>query len=447
MKKSLFAATFLLASLGVWACDDDDSSSGSTAIAPQTFDALCESSGGTFANSRCVCAGVTCDSGDLCNADTKACPIHVDPDQFKTACTESGGTPDGSVCTCDGKRCAAWQLCVSNKCPEPAKPAFSQLCSYSGGVMSGSLCRCDGEDCEDGMLCNTQNGKCPNRPVSPGESGCTNDANGVGQLRTCTADGCTTQPCELDDGTKVSCRGNACGTCLNYVSSCENGADGNGIVYMCRDGQKKPLYTCSDGVSCLNIDCADTGCIGVEWCGECHEGDFVCKNGNVPENTKLATYDSIVNVPAGTITGMRSKCVDGKWKQLALDDPENCYYGYLNSRQGTEDFAKYPQITVNGRQIVSVWNYDSSGLVSTQYSLAACAENGVDCGECAYSFSYCSNQKWYTCNNGRVLELACQNTDQHGNAGCATANSCYAYSTESYCKGDSCQNCKAICNW
>ena len=129
MKKSLFAVALLWASLGVWACDDDDSTSGSTAIAPQTFDALCESSGGTFANGRCVCDGVTCDAGDLCNADSKACPVHVDPDQFKTACTESGGTPDGSVCTCDGEKCAAWQLCVSNKCPKPANPIFRSFAS------------------------------------------------------------------------------------------------------------------------------------------------------------------------------------------------------------------------------------------------------------------------------------------------------------------------------
>jgi hypothetical protein len=304
-------------------------------------------------------------------------------------------------------------------------------------------------DCGAGVLCNTVNGKCATEPAPVVAANCTNNEDGVGQLRICDGGNCTTKPCALEDGTQVSCKGDgsACGDCLDYVSSCENNEDGVGVVSICRGGQKSQLFECDGGHSCLKKDCADTGCANEVLCGECHEGEFVCKNGNVPENTRLETYDGFIDVPAGTITGMRSKCIDGQWTKLALDNPENCYFGYLNSNKNSEDFAKYPQITVNTRQIVTVWNYDSNGLDSTKYSLAACADDGVNCGECAYSFSYCSGDKWYSCNEGRVLPLPCQYSDNNGNVGCYAGNSCYGYSTDGYCKGTACQNCKSICNW
>ena len=309
--------------------------------------------------------------------------------------------------------------------------------------MDGDYCKCGDETCEKDKLC-ASDGKC-SKEVSPVEYiFCTNDNNFHGQLQECNGSECTTKPClDEETGNPVSCNGNVCGKCLDYVSSCENNEEGNGVVYMCQGGQKQPLYTCSEGVSCLKKDCTETGCAGETWCGECHEGEFVCKNGNVPENTRLETNDGFIDVPVGTIIGMRSKCIDGKWKQLALDDRENCYYGYLNSAESD----KYPQITVNGKQIVTVWSYNSNGLVSDRYSLAACAEDGVNCGECSYSFSYCSNQKYYTCNNGKVLELTCEYSDSNGNTGCYSGNSCYKASTAGYCKGTSCQNCKSICNW
>ena len=88
----------MVACSGFTACDEE---SGETykdkTEDPTAFGTLCVHSGGEFVDGACVCKGVTCSAGDLCNSESKACPEQVDPDQFKTACTESGGTPQGSV--------------------------------------------------------------------------------------------------------------------------------------------------------------------------------------------------------------------------------------------------------------------------------------------------------------------------------------------------------------
>ena len=430
--------------LGIIACDED-----STPSDTGNSLNLCEKTGGTLDGSNCICGGETCQDAKWCAPNGKcSTDTEITSDML---CVLSGGQAKNNKCVCDGVECDDGVLCNLNtkKCPQsqPAQVTFADLCIHSGGTMLEDKCKCGDETCETNKICDSE-GKCSNNVTPDLNTTCTNDEDYVGWLNKCTGSDCQKIKCEIDvDGQKipVSCKGNQCGECHDYVSSCENNEDGNGVVSMCRGGQKNVLFECNDGNSCLKKDCAENGCANEILCGECHDGKFICKNGNVPENTKLEGYENIIDVPAGTITGMRSKCIDGKWTSLALDDRENCFFGYLDAKT-SEDFAKYPQITVNDNQIVTVWNYSSNGQVANKYSLAACSEDGENCGECAYSFSYCSGQKWYTCNKGKVLEMPCQNSD-NGFVGCYSSNSCYQNSTESYCKGTSCQNCKSICNW
>ena len=445
MRNCFLFTTILLLTLGMASCDDDNSSSPATST-PES--SLCERTGGVPDGDGCACNGVKCTSAKWCGSNGKC-----DGGTTMTSdllCIATGGEVRGNRCACGGTECAQGVLCslLSKECSQNAAPSvsFADLCAFTGGTMQDGHCRCGETICTGQALC-AKDGTCSVEAGEAHGTSCTNDENDVGQLRTCTAEGCTTAPCTLDDGTKVSCDGNACGTCRNYVSSCQNNADGAGVVSMCRAGRIQELYTCEGGLSCLKKDCTETGCVGEIWCGECHDGDFVCKNGNVPPDTSLKTdlkdpdnYPKI-KVPQGTIVGMRDKCIDGKWVHLALDDPENCYFGYLK-----DDKEEYPHIDVNGKTIVMVWNYNSYGQEQTKYSLAACSDDGVHCGECAYSFSYCSLMTEYTCHDGKLLEQPC-NYVNGTNPGCNSGNACYPASTAAYCSGTQCQNCKSICNW
>ena len=152
---------------------------------------------------------------------------------------------------------------------------------------------------------------------------CRNNADFIGEILTCNG----TKFEKTDDCEGTSCDGDKCGECVNYTRKCINSEDvasedfRRGSIYICKEGKWDMRYSCDNSCDYDKIDGGD--------CGECMNGDFKCENGNVPEDTKLFNYDgSVTTVPAGFITGFRSQCVDGKWKKLALDDPENCYFGH-----------------------------------------------------------------------------------------------------------------------
>ena len=396
------------------ACYEESSSgSNNNTDDDKSFSALCVNSGGVLDEDSCVCGGIKCDAGDLCNTNTKACPVHVSSDPFKQACTESGGTPDGSVCTCGGEKCAAFQLCVDNKCPKQTEPA--QPTEYTT---------------------------------------CINDDNSVGWLNKCKGSDCEKTKCEVDvKGTKtpVSCHGNQCGSCLNNVNTCENNSDHEqaGELYSCREGQKIKIRTCKDNVSCLEKTCQDSSCIDEALCGECAEGSFKCENGNVAEDTVVFPYSgAAVKISKGFITGLRSKCIHGRWTKLALDDKENCNYLNLKFNEFyPEQYPDMPHIDVGNKTVLTVFGYNYRGSFEGQnYYLAMCADDGVNCGECLYSFSYCSDRTHWACKNGRIETEQCPSlTETQGF--CATNNTCFPPNTSAYCASDSCQNCKSICNW
>ena len=432
----------------VWAgCNDENSS-------PSVNDQnLCEQTGGTLQDNKCVCGGETCtdakwcDSNGKCSTDTKLTPDLL--------CAASGGQAKNNKCVCSDVECDEGVLCnlVTKKCAQtksqPAQVTFADLCIHSGGTMSEDKCKCGDETCDKDKICDGD-GKCSKDTTADTYTICVNDENYVGWINQCTGSDCQKTKCEIDiNGTKnpVSCNGNQCGTCLNYTNNCENDSEHEnvGVVYSCREGQKIKVKTCEGGFSCISQTCKDISCADEVFCGECVEGSFKCEMGNVPEDTVLLNADSsTIKVPKGFITGFRSKCINGRWKKLALGDKENCYYGHVQDYVASripERYKNIPRIELDNRDIVTVWGYDSSGNhAGKEYFLAACADDGINCGECMFSFAYCSYDQWYFCHEGKVIKTLCSE-------GCSTNSSCTKSSTTPYCNGTQCQNCKSICNW
>lgn len=369
--KNWLTLVLMVACVGFTACDEESGENYKKAEDPRAFGTLCAHSGGEFKDGACVCKGVTCGAGDLCNSESKACPEHVDPEQFKTACTESGGIPQGSVCICSGEQCPAWQLCIDHQCPKPSKPDFSQLCSYSGGEATGNVCTCAGTDCEAGVICSTETGTCPvsseqcldpsgdafeqackssggaaaggicvcnrvgcNRgvicnfstkncadtgiqkgdPCSGNGSQCNNNDDLEGQLIACNGSSYETSECKDSSGNAVSCHQDKCGTCKNYTNQCINQLNEKGeeigIVQECQEGV--PGKTIA---MCLDVSCRTD----IPSCGECINGSLKCTEDN--DNNALM-----------------HRCVNGRWERITnpLDPIDPDYACPESCREGTD---------------------------------------------------------------------------------------------------------------
>ena len=305
MRKGLLA---LLAFIGMMGCDDESISSGNNVTPSDQFAALCQNSGGQYDDGLCVCDGVKCDTGDLCNHSTKQCPVHIQPDQFKESCIESGGTPDGSVCKCSGQPCNAWQICVNNKCPVQPRPDFSQMCSYSGGSVSGAVCSCNNTNCDDGVLCNMSSGTCANEStiiINPSGNcngfvrTCNNNAIGVGMVSDCVNGvqfqrSCSTVSCNEDN--------TDCGECLNNVTTCTNDENRVGKVESCTNGKKQER-------SCENVSCSGNAC------GTCLNYERSCVDEEITLTIEKDGKPQEVFKEIGRIY----QCEDGEKGKLVLD--------------------------------------------------------------------------------------------------------------------------------
>ena len=379
MKKWL---TFILLTACTWctscdedlrdSCDEDLRDSYDEKVEnPTAYGTLCVHSGGEFIDGTCVCKGVTCSAGDVCNSDSKACPTRIVPEQFNTACSESGGTPKGSTCICSDEQCPAWQLCVDNQCPKPPLPDFSQLCSYSGGEATGNICTCKGTDCEAGVICNTKTGSCPlsseqciepsgttfeeackasggeaaggicvcngvgcNRGVicnfntnncadtgihegdscTGNGSQCINNDELEGKLIACNGSSYKTSECKDSSGNAVSCHDDKCGTCKNYTNQCINQPNEKGeeigFVQECQEGVPGKTIAI-----CLDVSCRTD----IPSCGECINGSLKCSEDN---DNNAIMY----------------RCVDGRWERIRnpLDPFDPDYACPANCREGVD---------------------------------------------------------------------------------------------------------------
>ena len=424
MKKYMIIA-LLGACIGITACDEDSAPS-----SPGKVSSLCEGTGGTLDGGACVCSGEKCADAKWCDSNGKCGSSSTKPDICADCPNTSPGTSE----------------CPKCECQDPAKPCNCEPCPTCTTSCEECPNNCDacGPKCEQctGACdeCGPKCDECPNdcsKCSSPTpEPACKNNDKGIGQCK--DIENCENSVCKAN----ASCAGSEkCGECRNYETRCENDKDGKGVIYTCREGAWVKVKTCGD-VSCLALaECKDEDkpCTHIDEpiCGECQEGAFKCEDGNVPEDTTYFDYyGEKFTIPKGFITGMRSKCVNGKWKKLDLDDPENCFYGHLKREQ-------YPTYKLGTKDIVTVFGYDSNGHTNDrEYRVSACREDGINCGECYYSFSYCSDKTSLTCRKGKVEESTCPSGGM-----CATSNSCFPANTTAYCTADSCQNCKSICNW
>ncbi|GEM_PF-5686187 len=423
MKKWMIIA-FLGACFGMMACDDDPEPSN-----PGKVLSLCEGTGGTLEGDACVCSGEKCADAKWCDSNGK--------------CGSSSTNPD--ICADCPNTCPGTSECPKCECQEPGTPCNCETCPTCTTSCDECPNNCDacGPKCEQCSgacdACGPKCDECPNdcsKCTTPTtEPACKNNDKGIGQCK--DIENCENDVCKEN----ASCAGSEkCGECRNYETKCENDKDGNGIIYSCREGAWVEVKTCGN-VSCLALaECKDEDkpCTHIDEpiCGECQEGAFKCEDGNVPEDFSYFDYSGVkFTIPQGFIIGMRSKCVNGKWEKLALDDHENCFYGHLPKEE-------LPTYKLDTKDIVTVYGYDSRGATNgKEYRVSACLEDGINCGECFYSFSYCSNDTSLTCRKGKVEQSNCPT------GMCATSNACFPSSTTAYCNGDSCQNCKSICNW
>ena len=456
MKKWMMIA-LLGACFGMIACNDDPEPSN-----PGKVSSLCEGTGGTLDGVACVCSGEKCADAKWCDSNGKCGSSSAKPDICSDCPNTSPGTSECPKCECkDPQPCNCIMPACPTSCEEcpnncdecgPKCEQCSGACDECGPKCDECGPKCDecGPKCDEcGSKCDECEPKCdecgPKCDECPNdcskctppttEPACKNNDKGIGQCK--DIENCENDVCKEN----ASCAGSEkCGECRNYETKCENDKDGNGIIYSCREGAWVEVKTCGN-VSCLALaECKDEDkpCTHIDEpiCGECQEGAFKCEDGNVPEDFSYFDYSGAkFTIPQGFIIGMRSKCVNGKWEKLALDDHENCFYGHLPKDQ-------LPTYKLDTKDIVTVYGYDSRGATNgKEYRVSACQEDGINCGECFYSFSYCSNDTSLTCRKGKVEKSNCPT------GMCATSNACYPSSTTAYCNGDSCQNCKSICNW
>jgi len=340
----------LMMSLCSISCDTNDDSKNSD------FQTLCELSSGKVVGSdeamRCQCSDETCDAGLVCNTLTNKCPSSIADScsgdaQFCSSgkiyqCVDSNWVyqercADNLGCASDNSKCLECnvgdQKCTANKlykCNENGEYVEDQVCSLgcdeSGNAcatkcnenetlcIDGNLKTCTGVDfgeavpCENGASCSADGktcGECTN-----GTTKCVDNAEGVGQMSTCTDGKWVTTPCG-DEENRLSCNAetNTCGECLNG-SRCENDSYSTGTLYQCENGKLNEPVQCKRD---MKDDKAGTSRIGMFVscdskgiaCGEC--------------NSKVGT---ICEYTSGQ--SILYRCEDGALKSPSL---ENCVKG------------------------------------------------------------------------------------------------------------------------
>lgn len=276
----------------------------------------CEDSGGTFANSLCVCGQAFCPAGVVCKDG--ACAKTA----FELSCEASGGTYKDERCECKNVKCDAGLVCnyLTKECPESKPTGFCNVADVFCANSRMYTCGEDntwkeGETCDKG--CHSDQKKCVN---------CTSDGCEDGRLFTCNdgeiiaGDACKSGKC-TDDGLKcelsctegdVSCFDGKLQTCTSETWTttevCDAGCaeDKESCATRCDDGSTLcvdgKLKTCSGGVYGGEENC-DNGasCKSETECGECANESKQC----IDDENEI---------------GKPRTCIAGVWK----DDANQC---------------------------------------------------------------------------------------------------------------------------
>ena len=245
IKHNVYAMTCLAATLVMAACESDHQLANS-------YELACLASGGNYHNSACYCADeeTPCEPGILC-LDNK-CALDK---SHATMCAASGGTPDEDRCICGGIRCNAGILCntVTKQCANQTECTGEEISCFNSYIHTCNQGTWkEGEHCEfgchsDGQTCNTS--------CSENAKHCEN-----GILKTCLSGHWTNeQPCTYQ-GEEVSCKTDAaCGECKDNATR----ACAGGIAEKCQNGAwQNGFEECPNSVSCTEEG----------RCGECQNG-------------------------------------------------------------------------------------------------------------------------------------------------------------------------------
>ena len=375
----------------------------------------CEDSGGTFANSLCVCGQAFCPAGVVCKDG--ACAKTA----FELSCEASGGTYKDERCECKNVKCDAGLVCnyLTKECPESKPTGFCNAADVFCANSRMYTCGEDntwkeGETCDKG--CHSDQKKCVN---------CTSDGCEDGRLFTCNdgeiiaGDACKSGKC-TDDGLKcelsctegdVSCFDGKLQTCTSETWTttevCDAGCaeDKESCATRCDDGSTLcvdgKLKTCSGGVYGGEENC-DNGasCKSETECGECANESKQC----IDDENKI---------------GKTRTCVAGVWKDdvsqcddVSCDIVTNgCGECKNESKQCIDDENEIgkPRTCIAG-----VWKDDAN-----QCDDVSCDVVTNECGECKnHSDNICKNDEdtqaghLETCVAGKiVLGDKCQNNN------------------------------------
>ncbi len=328
----------------------------------------CEDSGGTFANSLCVCGQAFCPAGVVCKDG--ACAKTA----FELSCEASGGTYKDERCECKNVKCDAGLVCnyLTKECPESKPTGFCNVADVFCANSRMYTCGEDntwkeGETCDKG--CHSDQKKCVN---------CTSDGCEDGRLFTC------------NDGEIIA--GDACksGKCTDDGLKCELSCTEGDVS--CFDGK---LQTCTSETWTTTEVC-DAGCAeDKESCAtRCDDGSTLCVDGKL-KTCSGGVYGGEENCDNGASCKSETECGECKNESKQCIDDEN-------------EIGK-PRTCIAG-----VWKDDAN-----QCDDVSCDVVTNECGECKnHSDNICKNDEdtqaghLETCVAGKiVLGDKCQNNN------------------------------------
>lgn len=332
---------------GLWGCESDPEAQPSPQPQKTAFELACTESGGTVAESgACVCNGISCANGILCNTVTKACAFTPECEGTWKKCTLQ---PDGIGYR---QECNNGILSSETACPGNAACADDTKCEELGTAP----CSSEGEHvCSNGLIKICVNGKYTEERSCPGGVGC-KDASQCEATSSDACDGTIKAECiEIDGiGSKRTCiegswsQYSACpgGACNADHSDCRVENAEACTSDACSDGQIRRCIagSYSDAQSCQ----ISNGCKALTECGDCKyhspsDMDSVCL-----DNENGCTYQ---------------QCTD-KFVWSSIDDNEAfscknahevgvCRNGYYHLTRGGSDKTSIIQTCQDG-----VWPLD-----------------------------------------------------------------------------------------
>ncbi len=350
-----------------------------------------------------------------CTDDGKACLIsHPVCNKGGTQCSDnSSGIGQLKTCT-DGQwpsntTSCSTTSCHGSSCGECKNGAITGNCNNGGlkecsnGVWGAKYCSYGCTD--DGKGCLGSHRVC-----NVGATTCSDNASGIGQLKTCK-DG--QWPSNTTSCNSVSCHSNECGVCKNGaitgncnnggLKECVNGAwTPKSCSYGCTDDGSGCLgspATCAKGSTTCSNNASGIGmqksCINGQMSGETSCGSVSCHS-NACGSCKNGAISGNCN------NGGLKECVNGAWSSKSCsygctDDGSGCLGSPATCTKGSTTCSNnasgigMKKSCINGQMSGET----SCGSVSCHGSTCGSCKNGAISGNCnSGGLQECSNGAW-----------------------------------------------------